>query len=77
MSKEAREYFMSINNNINTIAKAKADISLLIYNLEKLGFSDTTINKLTDITKDIDNLELLNMKDELITLFKEVVKNEK
>lgn len=77
MSKEVRGYFISINNNINTIIKAKTDIKEMITNLEKLGFSDTTISKLNDITKDIDNLDLLNMKDELIKLFKEVVKNGK
>lgn len=76
LNKEARGYFMSINNNINTIARARTEIAMLIYNLEKLGFSDTTISKLNDITKDIDNLELLDMKDELIKLFKEVVNNE-
>ena len=72
MSKEARQYFVSINDNISTITKAKADIAMMIYNLEKLGFSDTTINKLNDITEDINNLELLNMKDELIKIFKEL-----
>ena len=77
LNKEARGYFMSINNNINTIARAKTDIAMLIYNLEKLGFSDTTISNLKDILQDIDNLELLDMKDELMQLFKEVINNGK
>lgn len=77
MNKEARKYFKDINEDLHIITKAKADIKTTIYNLEKLGFSDTTINNLNDIIKDINNLDMLNMKNELIKLFKEVVKNEK
>ena len=77
INKESRKYFNDINDNLHTIAQAKADIKTTIYNLEKLGFSNTTINNLNDIIKDINNLDILNMKNELIKLFKEVVKNEK
>ena len=76
MSKESRKYFKDINDNLYLIAQAKADIKTTIYNLEKLGFSDTTINNLNDIIKDINNLDMLNMKNELLKLFKEVVNNE-
>lgn len=72
INKEVRKYFKDINDNLYIIAQAKADIKTTIYNLEKLGFSDTTINNLNDIIKDINNLNILNMKDELINLFKEV-----
>lgn len=76
INKESRKYFKDINDNLYLIAQAKADIKTTIYNLEKLGFSDTTINNLNNIIKDINNLDIVNMKNELIKLFKEVVNNE-
>lgn len=69
---EISNYFMSINSALGSIELAKIEIKQNIANLEKLGLKNEDINKLKELTKNIDNLDITTTKAKLIEIFKEL-----